>query len=44
MSAPIAGRSGVSTSPLIELRVPRWIPVFGRLQPSGNGSGPSFGA
>jgi len=44
MSEPMAGRSGVSTSPLRELRVPRWIPVSGRLQPSGNVGGPSFGA
>ena len=40
----MAGRSGVSTSPLIDVRVPRSIPVSGRLQPSGNGGGPSFGA
>ena len=31
-------------SPSYSLRVPRWIPVSGRLQPSGNGGGPSFGA
>ena len=40
----MAGRLGVSTSPSMVLRVPRWIPVFGRLQPSGNGGGPPFGA
>ena len=44
LSEPMAGRSGVSTSPLIELSVPRCIPVSGRFQPSGNGGGPPFGA
>ena len=44
LSEPMAGRSGVSISPSMVLRVPRCIPVSGRLQPSGNGGGPSSGA
>ena len=44
MFEPMAGRAGVSISPLRVLRLPRWIPVSGRLQPSGNGGRPSFGA
>ena len=40
----MAGRSGVSMSPPIVFKVPRWIPVSGRFQPYGNGGGPSFGA
>ena len=39
----MAGRLGVSTSPSMVLRVPRWIPVSGRYQPCGNGV-PLFGA